>query len=202
MSRIPNTNCSSCNKSIFSKNLNNPKIICNNCRKNNSIRFCSTCNVQTKNLKYCSKSCSAKQNNKIPKRKIIRTCSQCENIAYKCNSRLCKQHFEEKSKTHRSYIENLTLQDYTERDSIKRLHISSKFAHIRGLCRSWNKDKLKLPCYNCGYDKHVELAHIRALSSFPKTAKIKDVNSESNIVQLCPNCHWEFDNGKLDLKFP
>lgn len=102
----------------------------------------------------------------------------------------------------REAIQNLTLSDYCERPSVVRLHQSSKFAHIRGLCRSWNKDKLKLPCHICGYSKHVELAHIRAISSFPLTALVGEVNHKDNIIQLCPNCHWEFDNKLVDLVFP
>ncbi len=27
-----------------------------------------------------------------------------------------------------------------------------------------------------------------------------EVNSKDNIIQLCPNCHWEFDKGLLSLQ--
>lgn len=115
---------------------------------------------------------------------------------------MCEHHYQEKLKNDKDYISTLTLADYTERESIKRLHASSKFANIRGLNRSWNKDLLQLPCYNCGYSKHVELAHIKSLSSFPSTTTVGEVNHPANVVQLCPNCHWEFDNGLLTLVFP
>lgn len=49
-------------------------------------------------------------------------------------------------------------------------------------------------CEVCGYDKHVEIAHIKAVSSFPDTATIAEINSPDNVKGLCPNCHWEFDN--------
>ena len=51
-----------------------------------------------------------------------------------------------------------------------------------------------MPCAKCGYDKHVELAHIKPISKFGDESKLSDVNSENNVIQLCPNCHWEFDN--------
>ena len=27
-----------------------------------------------------------------------------------------------------------------------------------------------------------------------------DVNNENNLLALCPNCHWELDNGKLRVE--
>lgn len=55
-------------------------------------------------------------------------------------------------------------------------------------------------CSNCSYDKHVEVCHIKAISSFPLSAKIAEVNSPKNLILLCPNCHWEFDNGLLKVQ--
>lgn len=54
-------------------------------------------------------------------------------------------------------------------------------------------------CAVCGYDNHVEVAHIKAVSSFPDTATIKEINAPDNVIGLCPNHHWEFDNGLLTL---
>lgn len=166
------------------------------------VNNCHHCGKETTNPKYCSKSCAAKETNKKPKRKLKKKCSQCDSLVRNYRSNLCEYHYQQYLLSKRESLENLTLSDYTNRDCLKDLHPSSKFAHIRGLCRSWNKDKSKLSCYNCGYSKHVELAHIRPLSSFSPTALIKEVNSPNNIVQLCPNCHWEFDNGLLTLAFP
>ncbi len=201
MSRKPNTVCSVCNKSLFSKNLDNEKITCTACRTINTIRLCKNCNKETKNLNYCSKSCAAKQNNKIPKRKLKRKCEYCDSIVRNYKSNLCITHFNLKKQNSSDFIKNQTLSDYCNRESIKRLHPSSKFANVRLLGKSWHKDMIKLPCYNCGYNKHVELAHIKPLSSFPLDSTIGEVNSINNVIQLCPNCHWEFDNGKLDLNF-
>ena len=163
---------------------------------------CLHCGNITTNPKFCSKSCSAKETNKIPKRKLIRKCSQCDTIVRNYRSSLCEHHYQEYLKSQKEHLLSLTLADYTERECIKRLHISSKFAHIRGLNRSWNKDKLQMPCYHCGYTKHVELAHIKSLSSFDSNTTLAEVNSSTNVVQLCPNCHWEFDNGLISLVFP
>lgn len=52
----------------------------------------------------------------------------------------------------------------------------------------------------CGYDKFVEIAHIKAVSEFDESALISDINSIDNLIALCPNHHWEYDNGVLILR--
>lgn len=56
-----------------------------------------------------------------------------------------------------------------------------------------------LKCKVCGYDKHVEIAHIKAVSEFSDETHIGEINSIDNLVALCPNHHWEYDNGILKL---
>lgn len=160
---------------------------------------CITCGTQTTNPKFCSRNCAARHNNKVPKRKLTRKCNYCNSIVRNYKSRLCEYHFQA---SRGEALRNRTLQYYTERESIKTQGPSSKFAHIRNFCRFDHKDKTKLPCAVCGYDKHVELCHIKPISSFPLTATVSEINDSNNVIQLCPNCHWEFDNGLLILAFP
>ena len=54
-------------------------------------------------------------------------------------------------------------------------------------------------CFVCGYDLHTEVCHKKAVSEFPETATIAEINAPENLVMLCPNHHWEFDNGHLKL---
>ena len=54
-------------------------------------------------------------------------------------------------------------------------------------------------CAICGYDKHIEIAHIKAVSDFPDETKIREINSITNLIGLCPNHHWEYDNGIIKL---
>ena len=166
------------------------------------INKCLQCGETTSNPKFCSRSCSAKISNRVPKRKLQKKCLHCDSTVRNYRSTLCEHHYQLHRLNKKEHLLNLSLQDYTEKDSVKRLHPSSKFVHIRGLCRSWHKDKLRLPCYICGYSKHVELAHVKPISSFPITALLSEVNHESNVIQLCPNCHWELDNGLITLAFP
>lgn len=167
------------------------------------INQCFLCKKQTKNPKFCSRSCSAKVANKKPKRKKkVRFCSHCgQPRTTAIRNLLCHDCCANKQKFTEA-IRQRTIANYADKECLKKLHTSSKFAHIRGLCRSWHKNKTKLPCYVCGYDKHVELAHIRPISSFEPTTTLAVVNSAENIVQLCRNCHWEFDHGLISLASP
>ncbi len=54
-------------------------------------------------------------------------------------------------------------------------------------------------CENCGYDKHIQICHKKNVSDFGDEARLKDINHIKNLIGLCPNCHWEFDNGLLKL---
>jgi predicted restriction endonuclease len=54
-------------------------------------------------------------------------------------------------------------------------------------------------CAICGYSNHVEVAHIKAVNEFDDSATIKEIDSIANLIGLCPNHHWEYDNGILEL---
>jgi len=167
------------------------------------INNCLNCKTETLNPKFCSKSCSAIYTNKLfPKRKTKRKCIVCgENVISYKHSR-CKIHQKEYLETKYDFIEDLTLEHYWNKKSLLLLPKSSKNSHIRLLARSHFKQLTDLPCHNCGYDKHVEICHIKPIRDFLPTDKVGDVNNLNNLIQLCPNCHWEFDNNLLTLVFP
>lgn len=164
---------------------------------------CKFCNKETTNPSYCSKSCSAKHTNVLyPKKKTKKKCIVCGESVKSYKHSRCESHQKEYLNNRFEVLKDLTLESYWKKDSLKNLHTSSKNAHIRAQARNNFKDLLSKPCYFCGYDKHVELCHIKPISQFKPTDKIRDVNSYKNLIQLCPNCHWEFDNGHLFLDFP
>lgn len=61
-----------------------------------------------------------------------------------------------------------------------------------------NSNKPK-KCIICGYDKHYEVAHIKAVSDFDDNVLISDINDVNNLIALCPNHHWEYDNDVLNI---
>jgi len=70
---------------------------------------------------------------------------------------------------------------------------------LRDDARKQYLSALPYECVRCGYDKHIEVCHRRSLASFPDDTPISVVNSLDNLVGLCPNHHWEFDHGLLQL---
>lgn len=171
-----------------------------------SIVTCLNCNVNFEKKEhevkkhpkhFCSRSCAAKINNQGKRRWPPRVCRKC-NKSYvttkqhrsKVNCSECVQRFFTAEQAKAS-----TLEAYYNRESVKGKHPSWLSAHIRGFNRSWNKELTKLPCQVCGYKSHVELAHIKAISDFNLTATLGEVNHPDNIFVLCPNHHWELDNG-------
>ena len=163
------------------------------------MNTCPVCQKQTKNPKFCSRSCSAIRSNSIsPKRKLTRKCLDCDKIVGNYRQYRCDIHLAAYKQARSDSFKLKTLAEYQQLLSVKGKHPSWLNAHIRAFNRQWNKDLTILPCANCGYKKHVELAHKRDVSSFPLTATLGEVNAKSNNVQLCPTCHWEFDNDELE----
>ena len=63
----------------------------------------------------------------------------------------------------------------------------------------FRSNKAAKHCENCGYDKHIQVCHKKNVSDFSDNAALKEINDIKNLVGLCPNYHWEFDNGLLIL---
>ncbi len=88
----------------------------------------------------------------------------------------------------------------TKAESVyKHGHISNRYAKIRYHARH-DYENILTKCENCGYSKHIEICHIKAIKEFSEQTTIKEINDRKNIIGLCPNCHWEFDNGLLVLE--
>ena len=45
-------------------------------------------------------------------------------------------------------------------------------------------------CSICGYDKHVEVAHIKAINEFSDDTPLSIINNRDNLLLLCRNDHW------------
>jgi hypothetical protein len=152
--------------------------------------LCLFCGQKTKNPKFCSTSCAAKHNNSLfhKRKQKTRYCKHC-GIVIRAGRTVCDNC-------------NPSLVDWSQR-TLKSLQDSAKYqvsAKVRDIAR-YNYDKANLPrvCANCGYAKHVEICHVKAINSFSDETPVAVINDLTNLVALCPNCHWEFDNGLLLL---
>ncbi len=156
---------------------------CLNCKKKFEKRKSDIINSPNH---YCSRSCAVIKNNKNPNRNIKKKTKQCK---------ICGELIYSSRQKCPSCIENFIPPDYTLEEVIyNKHHKSSAFALVRSRARTFAKQLGLKKCCNCGYDKHVEIAHIKPISSFSLQTKLSTINSKDNIIALCPNCHWEFDN--------
>lgn len=180
---------------------------------------CTSCNTQfEKRLSqikrsksgnhYCSRSCSAKTNNVGVQRNKAkqRICKGCK-TAYFCIDGHrsvtfcldCLDGYSSVFERDTAYTKSLTVGEYRHKLANRDKHRSWLHAEVRGFNRRWNASLRELPCQHCGYNKHVELCHKRDIADFPDSATLGEINSRENVIQLCRNCHWEFDNGLLTL---
>ena len=73
-------------------------------------------------------------------------------------------------------------------------------ARIRALARkAYNASGKPKHCMVCDYRNHYEVCHVRPVANFPMESTIAEINLLDNLVALCPNCHWDFDHGLLDI---
>ena len=149
---------------------------------------CLFCEKHTSNPKFCSRSCAASYNNKkVPKRKPEHKCLDCGN-PITANRARCMEHY-------LIWIKNKEVKDMTLKEAIyEKHHKSSAFSLVRTRARAIGKKLGFTKCLKCGYNKHIEIAHIKPISSFSDDIMISEINSKQNIMPLCPNCHWEYDH--------
>lgn len=171
------------------------------------MKTCLQCNVNIKpRLKFCSTRCSIKYNNihihgpggaRKGTGRGTPLCKMCSTARAKWyGSRFCIECSASRSLYHSDPTIAKLKEHYTDAN-----HSTAAYSYIRMHGRSVICKNQKLPCTNCGYDKHTEVCHIKAISTFPDTARLSEINSPLNLIYLCPNCHWEFDNNILPLKF-
>lgn len=155
---------------------------------------CECCGMSTENPRFCSRRCSAVvTNSESPRRKKIpRLCETCGVDISNLGSgrhRFCDEHNPQKVDWSQVTIAQM---------QTKRRY--QKHSRLRELARrAWRDSGRSNECRECGYDKHVEICHIKPLSEFGEDTTVAEVNALENLVPLCPNHHWELDNGILKL---
>lgn len=164
------------------------KVICKQCK--------TSCEKQPGEIKknknvFCSRSCAASFNNKkYPKRGVAKV-YQCKDCSKQVTNHTYIRCQKCKRKHTLSVFNKRTIGDtlYAKADS------SLKFNQIRARARTvLELAEIPKECHDCGWDKHVQVAHLKPLSSFAMTALVGEANSLDNLQYLCPNCHWILDN--------
>lgn len=98
-------------------------------------------------------------------------------------------------------IENISLENKTKGELFKnhKNWQSARSAIQKNARKIFFDSTKKYECAICGYTNHVEVAHIKAVSEFDDDDTIEVINSIDNLIALCPNHHWEYDNGILKI---
>lgn len=109
------------------------------------------------------------------------------------SSKFCKECRKTKGKQFAIY-HSATIGDKNYDKSHKsKLNLIRFYARKTGIELGFTK------CINCEYDKCFEICHIKSVSSFPPETLLTTINDKSNLIPLCPNCHWEFDHGIIQI---
>jgi hypothetical protein len=110
-----------------------------------------------------------------------------------CNK--CLMDHQLRNSTFKSLMGDRTLGEYLEQYKAK--SHSNKYCGIRNhASKVINRSKREKVCVECGYSNHVEICHIKGIADHSPDTKISEINDLTNLVYLCPNHHWEFDNKK------
>lgn len=143
---------------------------------------------------FCSQSCAAKFNNKThPKRQLE------NNTCRKCNKPLNRTSYKDK-RTVCSDCNPAVDWSTVTFGELKGRYKYQKSSRVRALARNaYLNSGLPQYCINCGYDKHFEVCHIKGIATYSDEALVTEINCMSNLLALCKNCHWEFDQGMLSL---
>jgi len=136
---------------------------------------------------FCNSSCAAAFNNRLfPKKRSVRkACGKCLEMFPPPNYRIktCSN-----CRPFRSRRRNLS--ELSKREA-GRVVIGRHAVRVMA-----SRPKT---CVICGYDRFVDVAHIKAVAAFSPQAKLAEINAPENLVYLCPNHHREFDRGYLKL---
>ena len=134
---------------------------------------------------FCSRSCAATSNNRsMPKRVKKTRCIKCD-VPIRWGYRRCKTCHEALRR-----LDQKTLLEATLRRAD-----ASRYTGVRSHARKVFADSGRpKQCAVCGYAKHVEICHIRDISTYPLDTWVAEINALSNLIALCPNHHWELDH--------
>ena len=82
-------------------------------------------------------------------------------------------------------------------------YLTSKCGEIRKDARrvleESSREKVCAYCHNHEFDSILEAHHLKGILEFDSTTTIKEINSETNLVWLCPNHHRMLELGLIEL---
>lgn len=195
-----------CSRQCFNKanKAKKVKVVCKECGKEYEIEKREyQRKIENESNFFCSKSCAAKYNNRIYKKRVKKK-PENTNICPICGkeknerAKLC-QECENKRKAHKK--RERTLGEFIS-DSDK--YLTHKCQAIRKDARVYmekesKQEKVCAYCHNHEFDDILEVHHLKSILSFNYNTKIKEINCDNNLVWLCPNHHAMLEKGLIKL---
>ena len=152
---------------------------------------CINCGQDTKNDRFCSRSCSSSYTNKEkPKKERTNSCTACDALI-PLRRKFCDECREQRH----IQIGKATLADVVTASGSRNSYKAIVGEHARNTAKKLGKLK---QCAVCNYSTHVECCHIQPITKFPINTPIIKVNDPNNLIGLCRNHHWELDHGLLE----
>lgn len=152
-----------------------------------------SCGKETGNPRFCSRSCAVMINNRGKQRnpKRDRPCPRCATAQALPNRKYCGQCW-------RAIVEENTARNLSS------IHAAASYQRSATIRRHARKvyagSGMPQACAICGYDRHIEVCHIRPINSWSLDTPIAVINNRANLVALCPNHHWEFDRHLVSVQ--
>lgn len=169
--------------------------------------------THTKHKKFCDRSCAARFNSK---KRYSDLSLRIKPTSTFVESGSCKKCFSEifykKRKNgrfyYRNFCENCVVDAVLEKRDKKKISTLTK-GELFTKSLNWQSARSRIAknarkeflnsgkpfiCVICSYSNHVDIAHIKPVSEFSDDSLIRDINCVDNLITLCPNHHWEFDN--------
>lgn len=145
--------------------------------------------------KFCSRSCAATFNNKhVIKRKKTKKCRKCKTLIAS-NYTFCPCCI---NKGYHLRGGKRLDGTRTIQESISKKNDANRYCKIRQHARKITSTRPQV-CAVCNYNIHVECCHIKDIAGFPLETQLSIVNAPENLILLCRNHHWEFDNKILQI---
>lgn len=143
---------------------------------------------QTKEKKFCNRSCAARHNNaasRFPKR--VKVKSACKD---------CGTEIDAEDSYRRTFCDECLERSRARVLSMTKVQAGRRTiaGHAATVTKAWEK-----ACAKCGYGTFVDICHIKPVSDFSDDAVLAEINHKDNLVLLCPNHHREFDRGILEI---
>jgi len=157
--------------------------------------------------KFCNHKCAAMANNvkrglkSNPKFKKCKMCG-CEMVLKRktsnqgyskkkyCES--CLSEVKAKNMGADNYIANMTKKQVMDRYDRYYIGRNAIRKHANKIFYGCSESDKK--CKICGYNKYIDVCHIKDVKDFNDEALIVEINDIDNLVALCPNHHVELDN--------